>query len=315
MLFRSMKPTMAASLGVLAFVSTLAISVSEAEAQRGYGGARIGGGYRGGGAVVRRGAAYGGHVYGPRFGGGYGGYRGGYYGGRFYGGRAYGGYYGGGFYGGTRVYGGGFYGPRVYVTGPVLAPPYPVYAAPAYGPPVAVAVAPPPTLVAPAPVLTARPPESIWGLGIRGTFVGESASKAGGIGGHLRLRTGRWLGLEVSADYLRVDVAKTSRQDVPLMAALMVYLTPGRLAPYLLVGGGVNFASAKFANGLGDSGQQLAAQAGGGLELRLGRHLGLNADVRYIYRSRIGGEESTGTVKNIGTEQGAQIVVGGTWYF
>jgi hypothetical protein len=99
------------------------------------------------------------------------------------------------------------------------------------------------------------------------------------------------------------------------MAALMVYLTPGRLAPYLLAGGGVNIASAKFANGITDTGYQLAAQVGGGLELRLGRHLGLNADVRYIYRNRIGQGEPTTTVKNIGTEQGAQIVVGGTWYF
>jgi hypothetical protein len=311
-----MNRMMAASLGVLAFVSTLAISTSEAQAQRGYGGARVAGGYRGG-VGIRRGAGYGGHVYGPRYGGygAYGGYRGGY--GGYYGPR-FGGYYGGGYYGGTRVYGGyygGVYAPRVYVTGPVLAPPYPVYVAPSPYIATVPVVAPPPTVIAPAPILTAAPPQTIWGLGVRGLFVGESASKAGGIGGHLRLRSGRWLGFELSADYVRVDVEKTARQDVPLMAAMLVYLTPGRLAPYLLVGGGVNFANAKNANGLNDSATQAAAQAGGGLELRLGRHLGLNADIRYIYRNRIGGGESTGTVRTIGNEQGAQIVVGGTWYF
>ena len=86
-----MKRTALAGLGVLAFVTTLTVSTSEAEAQRGYGGARVSGGFRGGFrggyGAVRRGAAYGGRVYGPRF-GGYGGYRGygGVYGGRVYGG-------------------------------------------------------------------------------------------------------------------------------------------------------------------------------------------------------------------------------------
>jgi hypothetical protein len=271
----------ASAVGLAAVLSTLCLTAGEASAQvRVYGGARVVGPRVLGGALVRP------RVYGP-----------------------YGGYVA------PRVYG-GVYGPRVYVTGPVLAPPVLV------GPP-AVAVAPAPVYAAPPPVMiTTRPlmpppePLAVWGVGVRGLFVGEHASNAGGIGGHIRFRTGRWAGFEVSADYLRVDVAKTTRQDVPVMAALMLYLLPGRFAPYVLAGGGVNFAHASFANGLSDRAEQIAAQAGGGLELRLNRHIALTADLRYIYRARLGdNRESSPAVQNIGTEHGAQLLVGGTFYF
>jgi hypothetical protein len=279
--------TLTYTIGMAAVLSTLCLTATEASAQY----------------VARGRALGGGRVYNSRV------YTGGVYGPRVYGGGVY----------APRVYGGGVYGPRVYVTGPMLAPP--VYA------PAPVMVAPPPMMAPsyavaqPAPMIYARPEfESTWGLGIHGVFVGADAQTSGGIGGHLRYRASRWAGLELSVDYLRVDVDKTTRQDVPVMAAALIYLAPGRFAPYLLVGGGMNFARATFANGLKDEAQQLAAQGGGGIELRIGRQLALNADLRYIYRDRLGNandaaRSEASTVHNVGTEQGAQLNIGATFYF
>jgi hypothetical protein len=293
------------ALGLATVVGTLCLAQSEAEAQR-IGGGRVSGGRIGGGRTYYGGNRTYGGVYGGRV-----------YGGGVYGGRYGGGYYGGGYYG-ARVYGGGAYGPRVYVGGPVLVPPAVVVGPPvAYGPaPVMVApVAQPPVMISTRPMGPVEP-TTVWGVGLRGLFVGEKAGNAGGIGGHIRLRSGRWAGFEVSADYMRVGVAKTTRQDVPVMAAFMLYLLPYRFAPYLLVGGGINFAHSSFANGISDRAEQIAAQAGGGLELRLNRHIALTADLRYIYRTRLGDSQNAAPViQNIGTEHGAQLLVGGTFYF
>jgi hypothetical protein len=206
-------------------------------------------------------------------------------------------------------------------------PPAPRYYAPRYyAPP----PAPVPTVVAPLP--QAEEPLKWFGIGVRG---GLTAVQGGeqylGIGGHLRLRPSKHFALDLAAERMSSRKGEVHRIDVPVTLGGQFYILHGTVAPFLVADIGVNFARAS-AEGytLSSEAKQLVGRVGGGIELRLGRHVTLSADARYVARQRFdkekdvlvpaGGQTADGTYfaptsPKIGNEHGAEFRLIGTVYF
>lgn len=207
--------------------------------------------------------------------------------------------------------------PQPYVAQPYVAQPYapqPYYVPQPYQPGGPQAYTPtyvaPPTY-APAP-MTVRPPAPRYafrpqfGLGFRavGAWGVNSFTDfgQGGLSGDLLFRIHPRVTLEMTATWLGTTYnseAQTgySRYDVPLTLGVRVY--PGHpawvAAPYFVFATGAGWARATTPvidqDGLLFDATETAwfwdGQAGGGVELRLGRHVALNADVRVTTRLRI----------------------------
>jgi hypothetical protein len=229
--------------------------------------------------------------------------------------------------------------PPVYVAPPPQQPiyvhPQPVYV-PAPMPAAPVAAAPAPV---PAPVVVrAMPPRPQWEkrFGLGATYQGQFALRDGayqgwGVLGQLRYRAARHLYLELMSGYERsVDKSDFVRTDVPVAFGLMIPILGPEyaLSPYFVGAVGMNFASLRLIDAetkkLDDRRTQALAQAGGGLELRLGRRFAINADVRLEGRWNL--REPSEAVLNttsingkpvqpIENSVGLRAAVGGTLYF
>lgn len=163
---------------------------------------------------------------------------------------------------------------------PVVVPPPCCYAAPA--------PAPQPELV----VVTQRPPVPQWqsriGLGVRGTgqVINDGWNNLG-IGGEFLYRASPHLVTELAAEYQRSTATRFDRVDIPVTFGLRVHI--GRpdwvVSPYFVFAGGVAYASQdlKFTS---DDAIYVEGQLGGGLELRLGQHVGVTVDARLDMKKR-----------------------------
>jgi hypothetical protein len=223
--------------------------------------------------------------------------------------------------------------PPVYY--PPVYPPAPVYPPPAYPPPAA-PPAPAPT-IAPTVVVQqmARPDwTDRFGLGATGEGlfnVYNGDSKGWGVLGQLRYRVARHLALELTAGYERsTQDSGPTRTDVPVAFGLMIPLVGPEhiLAPYLVGAVGLNFANLRLIDSpsysLEDDRTQFLANGGGGLELRLGHHFAINADLRVEGRWNIGGPSAAVAattsidgkpVQPLESTLGLRLGVGGTVYF
>jgi hypothetical protein len=136
----------------------------------------------------------------------------------------------------------------------------------------------------PAPVGTVvgyQERDPIIGLGLRGTAVhaGSDHPSSAGIGALLRFRARPVeLELELGWDTYNQNVA---RNDTRVATSLYVPIFGRELQPYLVVGGGINFA---YFGGTGDVLHQGFLDGGAGLALNFSRHLTLSGDVRYAVR-------------------------------
>lgn len=219
---------------------------------------------------------------------------------------------------------------------PIVAPPpYTTYSAPP--PPAPVYVAPPaPVYVAPpAPVVVTKakpaPQRAQLGLGgrVSGMLTSDKSSSVGG-GGELLFRASPYVTLELAAEYQRSlrrsDTADSvTRVDIPLVFGTRVNLARAHWAvkPYLVGALGVDFAKQDL-KVFTENATFFEYQAGGGFEFRIGQHVALTADGRFVGRARMDkAEQATLALKYIdqepvrplGNQQGGQFRVGVQAYF
>lgn len=178
-------------------------------------------------------------------------------------------------------------GPPVYGSPPASGAP--VYGQPAYGQPAYAQ----PSYSQPVPRWR-RPFQRQLGLGVRAT--GQWADNGlleyglGGLQGDLLLRASPHVTTELSSGYLRTGLAGYDRTDVPITLGVRLHLGGPRsvVSPYFVVAGGAQYARLDSPEAGGyEQAWFLQGQLGGGLEVRLGRHFALNADLRGIGHLRV----------------------------
>lgn len=217
------------------------------------------------------------------------------------------------------------------------APPPPAYYAPPPPPAYYAPPAPPPSYPAPA-IVRAAPPKPDWksrfGLGatVEGLSIFTGNESDGfGVLGQLRYRATRHLVLDLQGGYERsTDPDSRVRTDYPLTFGLMIpFLGPDRiLTPYVVFAGGFNFSDLTLfdapSHTISDTRTQAIGQAGGGLELRLGQHFAINADVRAEGRWNLSGPSDAVAattaingkpVTPLADSVGLRFGLGGTVYF
>jgi len=108
--------------------------------------------------------------------------------------------------------------------------------------------------------------------------------------------------------------------ETPIQASLLVRLSRGGFAPYLLGGAGWYRRTVEPLDGPEDSGDsttEFGWHAGGGLEILAGRHLGIHGDYRFTFLD-FGGDDE-GDEGFIGGllpgYRGSMWTLGATFYF
>jgi hypothetical protein len=185
--------------------------------------------------------------------------------------------------------------PQVYYQQPLPQPP--VYAQPAPPPPPAYQPLPePPLPPPPPPVAYRRPPLPQWqakfGIGARVSGTLNSDELGGfsqmGIGGELLYRASRHLVLELGSEYQKRLDNGFARYDVPVTMGMRVHIGAPDwvVSPYFVFAGGAVYSNLDYLHAH-DIAWFLDGQLGGGLEIRLGKHLALTADLRGDFRHRV----------------------------
>jgi len=145
------------------------------------------------------------------------------------------------------------------------------------------------------------------------------------IGGHIRLSSQRF-GIEVSMDRHteEFDLLNEKVTETPIQASLLMRLARGSFAPYLLGGPGWYKRKVEVIEGpeLSVSSTEFGWHAGGGIEVFLGRHFGIDADYRYTFldfgddEDVIGGGIGGGVIGGLlPGYKGSMWTVGATVYF
>ncbi len=106
-------------------------------------------------------------------------------------------------------------------------------------------------------------------------------------GGQIRLGLSGRLGAELSMDR-RSESSELLNQKVtetPIQASLLMRLAGGNFSPYLLAGPGWYNRKVEVIEGSdpGVSTREFGWHAGGGIEIRLGKHFGIHGDYRYTF--------------------------------
>ena len=107
-------------------------------------------------------------------------------------------------------------------------------------------------------------------------------------GGHIRL-SGARVGVEVSLDRHTetLELLNQKVTETPFQVSLMLKLAGGSVQPYLLGGPGWYYRSVSPIDGPADdldlSTHDFGWHAGGGLEVRAGKHFGFHGDYRYTF--------------------------------
>ena len=176
---------------------------------------------------------------------------------------------------------------RVYYPPPPPPPP-PVYRSPApygYGPP-------PATMYAPAADAYERPEFPRLGLAFMGTVQAgrDGLGSVGGGAGILELRTSRHSLLALELQSVGMHTADDRRRnDLSALMGGRIFLWDAALAPYFELAGG--FGRTVISQDGYYRDREVAAQFlgrfGVGIELRLGEHLVLNAQVARLHRCRL----------------------------
>ncbi|HEY0873600.1 MAG TPA: porin family protein [Vicinamibacterales bacterium] len=143
--------------------------------------------------------------------------------------------------------------------------------------------------------LLAVPPDAYAQLGIGGRFAWVTADSNADedsvrfTGGQIRLMSPRW-GLEVSMDRHKesFDLLNEKVTQTPIQASLLLRLGGRSVSPFLLAGPGWYKTKVQPIDGPDDAVLEIEEtefgwHAGGGLEIRLGRHFGLHGDYRYTF--------------------------------
>lgn len=109
------------------------------------------------------------------------------------------------------------------------------------------------------------------------------------IGGQIRLGLSQRMGVELSIDRHSesFELLNQKVKETPIQASLLLKLAGGGFQPYLLGGPGWYKRSVSPIEGPADdldvSTTEFGWHAGGGVEVRAGRHFGIHADYRYTF--------------------------------
>jgi opacity protein-like surface antigen len=139
-------------------------------------------------------------------------------------------------------------------------------------------------------LLAARPAAAQLGVGARLAWVKANSQvevdSVRFVGGQIRIGSPR-LAIEVSLDSHSEDVQLLNQKvsERPIQTSLLLKLATGTLQPYLLGGPGWYKRSIEPLAGPGVtvSTTEFGWHAGGGLEIRFGRHVGIHGDYRYTF--------------------------------
>jgi opacity protein-like surface antigen len=144
-------------------------------------------------------------------------------------------------------------------------------------------------------------------------------------GGQIRLGLSQRLGVEVSLDRHSetFELLNEKVTETPVQVSLLMRLAGGSLSPYLLGGPGWYTRKVELVDGPGDgiSTREFGWHAGGGLEIRLGKHAGVHGDYRYTFLDFDGDddeeeEDEGGFVSRLlPGYKGSMITVGFSVYF
>lgn len=152
-------------------------------------------------------------------------------------------------------------------------------------------------IVLPAVVLFVTPSiASAQGFGFGGRMAWVTADKDADVdsvrflGGQIRLASPRW-GLELSLDRHSEEFEDTNEKitETPIQASLLMKLSAGKIQPFLLAGPGWYkrkvgpIESSDEDEDLEIESTEFGWHAGGGLEIRAGRHFGIHGDYRYTF--------------------------------
>lgn len=141
-------------------------------------------------------------------------------------------------------------------------------------------------------VLATSAPASAQGFGIGGRIAWVTSDSdldvdsVRFVGGQIRMLSQRW-GLELSLDRHSesFDLLNEKITETPIQASLLLRLASGRVSPFLLAGPGWYHRSLEPIDGPEEAvkSTEFGWHAGGGLEIRAGRHFGIHGDYRYTF--------------------------------
>ena len=139
-------------------------------------------------------------------------------------------------------------------------------------------------------LLAVTPAAAQFGVGARLAWVkGNSRVDADSVrfvGGQIRIGSPR-LAIEVALDSHSEDLPLLNQKlsERPIQTSLLLKLATGSLQPYLLAGPGWYKRSVEPLEGPGEklSTTEFGWHAGGGLEVRPNRHVGVHGDYRYTF--------------------------------
>ena len=146
------------------------------------------------------------------------------------------------------------------------------------------------------------------------------------IGGQIRLGGGR-VGIEVSVDR-RSETLESFNQKIvetPIQTSLLLRLATGKIQPFLLAGPGWYRRRVEAIDGPGDlsvSTTEFGWHGGGGLELRLGRRVGIHGDYRYTFLDFSNDNDDEISIPGVGVigkllpgHKGSMWTLGASFYF
>ena len=125
------------------------------------------------------------------------------------------------------------------------------------------------------------------------------------IGGQIRLGLSQRMGVEVSLDSHSEDFELLNQKvkERPIQVSLLLKLAGGSVQPYLLGGpGGTSAASSRSKAQAKTSRPARLNSAGmraGGLEVLLGRHVGIHGDYRYTFLDFGNDDDDGGFIGNL----------------
>jgi opacity protein-like surface antigen len=140
-------------------------------------------------------------------------------------------------------------------------------------------------------LLVATPAAAQFGIGGRmawiRTDVDSDADSVRFTGGQIRLGLSPRLGVELSMDRHSesFELLNEKVTETPVQASLLMRLAGGSFSPYLLAGPGWYRRTVEVIEGPEQrvKTSEFGWHAGGGVELRLGKHAGIHADYRYTF--------------------------------
>ncbi|HSC27994.1 MAG TPA: porin family protein [Vicinamibacterales bacterium] len=140
-------------------------------------------------------------------------------------------------------------------------------------------------------------------------------------GGQIRLGLSPRFGVEVSLDRHSesFELLNEKVTETPIQASLLMRLAGGSFSPYLLGGPGWYSRKVETIEGpdLEISSREFGWHAGGGLEVRLGKHAGIHGDYRYTFLDFNGDDDDEGGFIRglLPGHKGSMWTLGATVYF